>query len=79
MGSKKYRLFFEADPIYNKFIVGPVYLGRLKKIVSLVNVRDKKILDVGCGYGLLLMILYSKSKQLYGINIAGCGAGKNGD
>lgn len=39
----------------------------LKKIVSVAEVRDDVVLEVGCGPGNLTSLLLKKAKKVYGI------------
>jgi len=47
------------------------FLYRLKMILSLMERRYKKLLDLGCGCGILLPTLKEKSLSLYGCDIHG--------
>jgi len=59
----------KINNIYGKFIIGSLYKGRLKKVVNLVNLKNKKILDIGFGYGILILFIKNKTEKIYGINI----------
>ena len=58
-----------VNKIYGKFLVGNLYKKRIDKVINLTDIRNKKILDIGFGYGILLLMLKDKGSELYGINI----------
>ena len=59
----------EINSIYQNYFIGKFYKNRLKKIINMVDVRDKRILDLGFGYGHLFPLICNYSNNIYGINI----------
>ncbi|MFH1618395.1 MAG: class I SAM-dependent methyltransferase [bacterium] len=59
------------DPIYAARFVGPVYASRLNRLVKWTRPKGKKVLDAGCGFGLLMHMLRHSGAQypVTGLNI----------
>lgn len=48
------------DPIYARRFVGPVYTFRLRRLMKWTRPEGQRVLDAGCGYGLLMYMLRDK-------------------
>jgi len=57
----------DKNLVYKHPIIGREYFKRLSFILSKIEVRDKRVLDLGFGRGMMLPYLKIKGAEVYGV------------
>ena len=61
--------FKKVNPIYGMPVVGRIYKQNLEIAIKLTSPHNKKVLDIGFGFGVLFPYLSKFNAQSYGIDI----------